>query len=111
MHFVDFFSFPYTQDHVKKYERLAKSYTDALRVPPACPQMLSGTDSVITDFLFKEYYTPMMTLKVSCCNYPAVENLPYIWRDMLTPVMTVLNATRTGTKSAHGTLIINAAGF
>ncbi|KAH1018050.1 hypothetical protein HUJ05_005875 [Dendroctonus ponderosae] len=40
----------------------------------------------------------MITLKVSCCDYPAVENLPYIWRDMLAPVMALLNATRTGVR-------------
>lgn len=81
---------------MKRYEKLADTYKANLKIPQNCPEKVSGTDNIVTDFLFKEYYTPMLTLKVSCCEYPAVENLPYIWRDIVDPIMSVLNATRTG---------------
>ncbi|CAH1132734.1 unnamed protein product [Ceutorhynchus assimilis] len=94
--------YPFTQDSVKKYEKLANTYLKNLNILQNCPERTTGTDGIVTDFLYKEYYTPMLTLKVSCCEYPAVENLPYIWRDILDPVMSILNATRTG---VQGTVV------
>ncbi|XP_066251733.1 carboxypeptidase D-like isoform X1 [Euwallacea similis] len=88
--------FPYTSSSINKYEKLAQIYNKALKIHQACPEREGGTNSEITDFLFKEYNTPFLTLKVSCCDYPSVENLPYIWRDILGPIMSILNATRTG---------------
>ncbi|XP_050292877.1 carboxypeptidase D [Anthonomus grandis grandis] len=93
--------YPFTQDPVKKYEKLANLYTSSIKMPQVCEKKnLPSTDTVLTDFLFREYYTPMLTVKVSCCEYPAVENLPYIWRDILDPLMSILNATRTGIEGA-----------
>lgn len=57
---------------------------------------LSGTDDILTNYVYHEYYTLLLTAKVSCCDYPAVENLPYIWREVLAPLMAVLNKTTTG---------------
>jgi len=94
--FCVIYRYPYTATPVNKYELLAQTYNAAFKIPQICPERTSGTDAITTDFLFKEYYTPMLTLKVSCCDYPAVENLPYIWRDILAPLMSILNATRTG---------------
>ncbi|KAL1501684.1 hypothetical protein ABEB36_006968 [Hypothenemus hampei] len=88
--------YPYTHDKLEKYSKLANLYNSALKNHESCPKRISGTDSVLTDFLFKEYFTPMITLKVSCCDYPAVESLPYIWENILNPIMSVLNTTRTG---------------
>ncbi|XP_076253987.1 carboxypeptidase D svr [Rhynchophorus ferrugineus] len=90
--------FPYTRDQVQKYEKLADLYNSHLKIPQMCSGVSSGTDSLLTDFLFKEYDTPMITAKVSCCDYPSVDNIPYIWRDVLDPLMAILNATRTGVK-------------
>lgn len=39
---------------------------------------------------------------ISCCKYPAVENLPYIWREILNPTMNFLTITKTG---VQGTII------
>lgn len=62
----------------------------------ACPGNVVGTDEVLTDYIYHEYNTPMMTAKVSCCEYPAIGNIPYIWRDILEPSMSLLKLVNTG---------------
>lgn len=44
----------------------------------------------------------MFTATVSCCKYPAVDNLPYIWREILDPIMNLLTITKTG---VQGTVV------
>ncbi|XP_030748149.1 carboxypeptidase D [Sitophilus oryzae] len=104
--------YPHTQDQIKIYKRLADLYEEHLKVPQLCLQSTNGTNDLLTDFLYKEYNTPMITAKVTCCDYPAVDNIPYIWRDVLEPLMAVLNATRTGiqgiVKSSDNLLLHNA---
>lgn len=53
-------------------------------------------ESMLLDYIFKEYNTPMFTQKLSCCKYPDVSVLPYIWRDHLKSIMTFLGLARTG---------------
>ncbi|XP_060532890.1 carboxypeptidase D [Cylas formicarius] len=90
--------YPYAKDQTQTYRHLADVYRSKVRVPLSCGQSRKGAsaDAILTDFLFHEYATPMITVKVSCCEYPAVENIPYVWRDVLDPLMAVLNATGTG---------------
>lgn len=57
---------------------------------------MTGTGQVITDYLYHEYNTPVLTAKISCCEYPAIDSVPYIWRDVLNPFMTVLGYSLTG---------------
>lgn len=62
----------------------------------SCPGQVVGTDDILTDYLYHEYNTPLMTAKVSCCEYPAVGNIPYIWREILAPSMKLLSMVNTG---------------
>lgn len=61
-----------------------------------CERTEKGTDEAITETLYKDYNIPVLTAKVSCCVYPSIDNIPYIWRDTLEPIMTVLNFASTG---------------
>lgn len=71
----------------------------ALKIPQSCSEQTEGTGNTLTDYLFQEYNTPLLTAKVSCCEYPDIGNIPYIWRDILDPIMSVLNNTLTGNDS------------
>lgn len=62
-----------------------------------CNERTRGTNINMTEYLYNAYSTPVITAKVSCCDYPAIENIPFVWRDVLPPIMAVLNMTRTGT--------------
>ncbi|XP_074039541.1 carboxypeptidase D svr [Leptinotarsa decemlineata] len=88
--------YPTTKDSIEIYKKIADNYKMALKIPRSCSESNKGTDSLLTDYLYHEYYTPVITSKVSCCEYPAIENIPYIWRDVLDPIMTVLSSTLTG---------------
>lgn len=55
-----------------------------------------GTNNRLTDYIYHEYNTPMFTAKVSCCEYPVVENVPYIWKEILIPIKNFLNILKTG---------------
>lgn len=69
-----------------------------------CPGNAVGTDDMLTDYMYHEYNTPMFTPKISCCQYPAVENIPYIWREILQPTMDLLKIIKTG--NSHFTIIL-----
>ncbi|KAG5866493.1 hypothetical protein JTB14_015933 [Gonioctena quinquepunctata] len=88
--------YPTTRDTVEVYKTIAESYKSELKIPRSCSESIKGTDTLLTDYLYHEYYTPVLTPKVSCCEYPAIGNIPYIWRDILDPVISVLSSTLTG---------------
>lgn len=88
--------YPKSKDQIDIYKTFADSYTRSYKQANTCSNQVLGTDDVLTDFLYHEYNTPIITVKVSCCEYPAVGNLPYIWRDVLQPTMNLLNAVNTG---------------
>lgn len=67
-----------------------------MSVSELCSENIENTNDILTDFLFHEYDTPMFTAKISCCQYPSVYNIPYIWRDILKPTMRLLNIVKTG---------------
>lgn len=62
-----------------------------------CGNDFTGTQDTLTNYLYNEYDTPVFTAKVSCCSYPAIENVPYIWREVMFPLMDVLELATTGT--------------
>ncbi|KAJ8985210.1 hypothetical protein NQ317_018239 [Molorchus minor] len=88
--------YPSTGDQTELYKNIADKYNSNLKTPLTCSPQIRGTDYLLTDYLYHEYNTPMLTAKVSCCEYPDAGNLPYIWRDILGPTMTVLQTTLTG---------------
>uniref|UniRef100_A0A6P7FUX0 Carboxypeptidase D n=1 Tax=Diabrotica virgifera virgifera TaxID=50390 RepID=A0A6P7FUX0_DIAVI len=90
--------YPTTQDQVQIYKSLANQYTSSLKVPRNCISTNKGTDALLTEFLYHEYGIPMLTAKVSCCDYPFIANIPFVWRDSLEPLMRVLSSTLTGVK-------------
>lgn len=93
---LDTFRYPTTEGNVQTYKSIAERYMSALSIPQTCSEQVEGTNGDLTDYLYKEYNTPMLTAKVSCCEYPAIANIPYIWRDILAPIMSVLESTLTG---------------
>lgn len=90
--------YPKPKDQIEVYKSFAEKYSRSYKQPHTCVNQVLGTDDVLTDYLYHEYNTPVMTAKISCCEYPAVGNLPYIWRDVLQPAMDVLNLANTGKK-------------
>lgn len=78
------------------YEAFAKIYKEKMRIKETCPEIITATDDTITDFIYHEYDIPMYTAAVSCCEYPAVENLPFIWREALDAVKSLLGIVKTG---------------
>lgn len=71
-------------------------YIKQMKELTSCPGNVVGTDDVLTDYIYNEYNTPVMTAKVTCCEYPSVANIPYIWRDILAPSMSLLQLVNTG---------------
>lgn len=90
------FRYPPTNDAVQQYKYIADAYKAGLHAPRSCSSNKLGTDLLLTKYLYTEYGTPVLTAKVTCCEYPAVANIPYIWRDTLDPIMRVLSTTLTG---------------
>lgn len=88
--------YPKPKDQNEVFKSFAEKYLRSYKQPHTCANQVMGTDDVLTDYLYHEYDTPVMTAKVSCCEYPAVDNLPYIWRDVLQPAMNLLNLVNTG---------------
>ncbi|KAI4454464.1 protease m14 carboxypeptidase [Holotrichia oblita] len=78
------------------YEAFAKIYKEKMKIKETCPEIIAATDDTITDFIYHEYDIPMYTAAVSCCEYPAVENLPFIWREALDAVKSLLGIVKTG---------------
>ncbi|KAJ8917356.1 hypothetical protein NQ315_002378 [Exocentrus adspersus] len=96
--------YPSTNSPIEIYKSLADKYSSELKIPQICSEQTKGTDNDLTDYLYREYNTPVLTAKVSCCEYPAVGNIPYIWRDILAPVMSVINSALTGVEgTVHDT--------
>lgn len=87
---------PKPKDQIEVYRMFAEKYLKSYKQMNVCSNQVLGTDDVLTDYLYHEYDTPVLTMKVSCCQYPAVDNLPYIWRDVLQPTMNLLNLVNTG---------------
>lgn len=81
---------------VPTYKIIADHYLSEIKIPRVCSEQIKGTDQIITNYLYHEYNTPILTAKVSCCEYPDVANLPYIWRDIVNPMMEVFNSSLTG---------------
>ncbi|XP_056640520.1 carboxypeptidase D [Diorhabda sublineata] len=90
--------YPHSEDEVQIYKHIAESFTKGIKIPRTCSMTKTGTDKLITEYLYHGYNIPMLTAKVSCCEYPDVGNIPYIWRDTLDPIMRVLSASLTGVK-------------
>ncbi|KAJ8930584.1 hypothetical protein NQ314_016596 [Rhamnusium bicolor] len=88
--------YPSTRDQIQLYRTIAEKYMSQLKIPQSCSEQIKGTDYVLTDYLYKEYNTPLLTAKISCCEYPDIGNIPYVWRDILAPIMSVLESTLTG---------------
>ncbi|CAG9814957.1 unnamed protein product [Phaedon cochleariae] len=105
--------YPSTKNVVDPYKVIAESYNSELKMSQSCSMSNKGTDSILTDYLYHEYNTAVLTAKVSCCEYPAVGNIPYIWRDILAPLMRVLASTLTGVegvvKNNLGEPMLNAS--
>lgn len=88
--------YPTSNDSIQIYKAFAADYVAALKIPRVCSEQIKGTDQIITNYLYHGYQTPMLTAKVSCCEYPAIANVPYIWRDILNPMMKVVSSSLTG---------------
>ncbi|KAK9874298.1 hypothetical protein WA026_002650 [Henosepilachna vigintioctopunctata] len=91
--------YPKLVDALNLYKNYYTIYTSNYKPPLICASDRTGTQNMLTDYLYRELDTPILTAKVSCCSYPAVENLPYIWREILAPVMEVLKLASLG---VHG---------
>ncbi|KAF5285144.1 hypothetical protein FQA39_LY16833 [Lamprigera yunnana] len=89
--------FPVSQNE-NLYKTLVGYYFKGLKVKHSCSNNILGTDDILTDYIYHEYNIPMFTAKITCCEYPAVENIPYIWREVLNPLMNFLAITNTGVK-------------
>ncbi|KAF2900813.1 hypothetical protein ILUMI_05352 [Ignelater luminosus] len=88
--------YPKPKDQIEIWKTLGETYTKSLKVTHSCPNSVVGTDDILTDYIYHEYNTPMFTTKITCCEYPAVENIPYIWRETLIPSMNFLSIVKTG---------------
>ncbi|GJQ81229.1 hypothetical protein Trydic_g20448 [Trypoxylus dichotomus] len=88
--------YPKVEDTIDIYEMFAEIYKTHMAVKETCPENILATNDTITDFIYHEYDTPMFTATVSCCEYPAVENLPYIWRESLDALKSLLGIVKTG---------------
>ncbi|VEN63122.1 unnamed protein product [Callosobruchus maculatus] len=104
--------YPNTKDQIQLYKRIADLYLSALKYPRVCSGPTKGTDELLTEYLYREYNAPMLTAKVSCCEYPAIANIPFIWRDTLEAIMKVISTTLTGVEgvvqNALGEPMLNA---
>lgn len=78
------------------YKKIAQDYLSAVTIPRVCSEQIKGTDIALTQYLYNEFNTPVLTAKVSCCEYPAIGNIPYVWRDILQPIMKALESALTG---------------
>ncbi|KAF5286929.1 hypothetical protein FQR65_LT12388 [Abscondita terminalis] len=88
--------FPLPRNERQIYKEFVNNYYKHLKIKHACGNNVLGTDDLLTDYIYTEYNIPMFTPKISCCEYPAVENLPYVWREVLDPIMNFLAITKTG---------------
>ncbi|KRT86412.1 hypothetical protein AMK59_366, partial [Oryctes borbonicus] len=88
--------YPKVEDAIDIYEMFAEIYKKHMKVKETCPENILATDDTITDFMYHEYDTPIYTATVSCCEYPAVENLPFIWRESLDALKSLLGIVKTG---------------
>ncbi|KAK4878716.1 hypothetical protein RN001_011222 [Aquatica leii] len=104
--------FPVARNERQIYKDFVDNYFKHLKVKHVCGSNVLGTDDVLTDYIYHEYNVPMFTPKISCCEYPAVENLPYIWREVLDPIMNFLAITKTGIEGfvhdSNGAVMKNA---
>lgn len=94
--------YPKVVDAIDIYEMFAETYRGEMRVKETCSENILATDDLITDFIYHEYDTPMYTAKVSCCEYPAVENLPFIWRESLEALKALIGIVKTGMYNVSG---------
>lgn len=78
------------------YEKFTESIKRDIKNPEVCQSEDLRSESMLVDYIYNEYNTPMLTTKLSCCKYPEVSNLPYIWRDYLKPMMNFLSLVNTG---------------
>lgn len=88
--------YPKMEDAVDVYEKFAEAYRKEIKLSEVCLEEIKATDEIITDFIYHEYNTPVFTAKVSCCEYPAVENLPYIWTETLMALKNLIGVVKTG---------------
>ncbi|KAJ3651200.1 hypothetical protein Zmor_017252 [Zophobas morio] len=88
--------YPKTGAKFELYGVYAEAYLKSAKGGVQCERNLKGTDDEITSAFYREYNVPVLTAKVSCCDYPFVGDIPYIWRQSLAPLMTVLTFTTTG---------------
>ncbi|XP_044260416.1 carboxypeptidase D isoform X2 [Tribolium madens] len=88
--------YPKTGGKINLFQTYAEKYLKSFKNRPECHRNVKGTDETITDVIYREFGVPVITGKVTCCEYPSVVDIPYIWREALTPLMTVLTFTTTG---------------
>ncbi|XP_025831012.1 carboxypeptidase D [Agrilus planipennis] len=89
-------TYPTSNQPLDLFKKFAEKFVNALKSKKDCNRVVTGTDAVLTDFIYNEYDVPVFTANVDCCEYPAVENIPYIWRRTVDPVMAFLANIRTG---------------
>ncbi|XP_065172246.1 carboxypeptidase D-like [Atheta coriaria] len=79
------------------FHKYTAAYLENFKVTQGCPNGQSvGTDTNLTEHVLTEFGLPMFTAKVSCCDYPAISNVPWIWREVLAPSVAFLRQVRTG---------------
>ena len=88
--------YPKTGAKFELYGVYAEAYLKSAKGGVQCERNLKGTDDEITSAFYREYNVPVITAKVSCCVYTFVGDIPYIWRQSMAPLMTVLTFTTTG---------------
>lgn len=88
-----FSSYPTKNEIFKKY---SETFLKSFKTHSDCRRNVKGTNQSLTDWIYENYAVPVITGKVSCCEYPAVNDIPYIWRETLSSFMTVLTSTLTG---------------
>ncbi|XP_017777270.1 PREDICTED: carboxypeptidase D [Nicrophorus vespilloides] len=96
------FVYPKSRGPLNVHEKFAQTYLNALKYTQGCENNIAATDGNLTEFIASEYGTAMFTAKVSCCQYPSIENIPFIWREVITPAIKFLSQTRTG---VEGTIL------
>lgn len=109
---INNFRYPQNTGKSDIFKTYAAACLKKLKPRNNCERIQKGTDEAITEALYKDYNIPVLTTKVSCCVYPSIDNIPYIWRDTLEPIMTVLNFASTGIEGTvqdeHGVPMRNA---
>lgn len=100
--------YPKTDDSKKIFPMFAESMLKDMKYNAQCP-LVNTDEMMIIDYIYNEYNTPMFVHKLSCCKYPHVSLLPYIWRDHLKSIMSFLSLVRTGVRGYVKDAVANTA--